>query len=231
MKLITVPAVLLVLAAPGSRGQIQDDLTLGVEAVTGVRSDYVYRGFQLADAVMDFQLEGEIALGGDFYLDLGGWFASETGGDFSETAGFADLRRALSERFTAGGVLGYHSYHRSLFDSGLDLGAYLTFFPAENWSVTAEASRDFGAAGWWANAETGWSRRLTDHAFLTIRGGLSAVDGYYGRSGFNDLHGRASLTCNLNRMVSLTPFVGGSVELLDGDGNEWFGGLWFEVSF
>ncbi|MDP7106894.1 MAG: hypothetical protein QGH41_07430, partial [Roseibacillus sp.] len=41
---------------------LEDDIPLGIEAVTGIRSDYVYRGFNLADVVMDFQLETSIVL-------------------------------------------------------------------------------------------------------------------------------------------------------------------------
>ncbi len=232
MKLLPLFVALSALLASGAAGAEADrDVPLGIEAVTGIRSDYVYRGFNLAGAVLDFQVESELALGRDFYLDMGGWFAAGAASDFSELSGLVDLRRTLSDRFSLGGILAYHSFDESLFRSGFDLGLYLSYFPADDWAFTAEARHDFAASGWYGNAEARWSGRLTDDAFLTVRSGLSVVDGYYQRSGFNDLHARASFTYNINRIVSVSPFLGGSVELLDGDGNELFAGLWFEVSF
>ena len=73
--------------------------------------------------------------------------------------------------------------------------------------------------------------RLGEDAFVELLGGLSWADSYYDRSGLNDFHGRASLTYNVSSAVSLTPFVGWSVEIEDADGDELFGGLWFSVVF
>ena len=115
----------------------------------------------------------------------------------------------------------------------MDLGAFITLYPTEDWDVTFGAYHDFGADGWYVNAETGWSTRIGEDSFLDLKSGVSWVDGYYGRSGMNDFYGRASVTYNVNSAVSLTPFLGWSMEIDDdnGDGDELFGGLWLELVF
>jgi hypothetical protein len=237
MKLLSafVPAALCALcaliASPPASAEMEDDLRLGLEAVTGMRTDYVYRGFDLAGTTMDFQLEGEVTLAQDLYLNLGGWFATATNDDFSELTGFADLRYDLNQRFTVGGSVSYHSYQETFFDDGFDLGGSLTYYATDEWDFKLGANRDFGAEGWYAHAESGWSYRINDDAYLGLSGGISWIDDYYSRSGLNDFYGRASFTYNVNSMISLTPFVGWSLEIEDGDGDELLGGLWFEVSF
>ncbi len=218
------------LGLPAS-AELEGDIPLGLEAVTGFRSSYVHRGFDLAGPVLDFQLEGEAVLREDLSVHLGGWFATEISDNFTEGAGFIDLRYDLSERFTLGASATYRAYDHSFFKNGFDLGTFLTWYVGEEWDLTVDAYRDFGADAWYANAESGWSYRLSDDAYLGLTGGVSVVDGYYGRSGLNDVYGRASLTYNLTSSISLTPFVALSIELEEADGDEIFGGLWFEVSF
>lgn len=231
MKLLSAALLSSALLLPSLRAEIENDIPIGIEAVTGVRTNYVYRGFNLGDVIMDFQLEAEVVLQENLTLNAGGWFASEVGDDFTEGAAFADLRYDLNERFTAGVNASYHSYNHTFFENGVDAGGFLTWYLTDDWDVTVNAHRDFAADGWYGSVESGWSYRLSDAAYLAISGGVSAVDHYYGRSGLNDIYGRASLTYNLNRTISLTPFVGWSYEIDDGDGDELFGGLWFEVSF
>ena len=46
------------------------ELKYGVEALTTWRSEYVYRGFELADNSMEFQLAGQVALSNTDTLQL-----------------------------------------------------------------------------------------------------------------------------------------------------------------
>lgn len=221
-----LPCLALPLAA-----EVESDLKLGLEAVTGFRSEYVQRGFSLSDALLDFQLEGEVALDDTSLLNFGGWFASEISDDFGEAAAFLDFSKDLAESITIGASASYHSYDNSFFEDGIDVGTSLTWFGGEEWDLSFHAHRDFGAEAWYANVEGGWSRRLSDEAFLSVTTGLSWVDDYYGSSGLHDYFGRVSVTYNINSMISVTPFVGWSLEIDDGDGDQLYGGLWFEVSF
>ncbi|MEO1835236.1 MAG: hypothetical protein ABGZ49_07050 [Akkermansiaceae bacterium] len=219
------------LLAPCLRAELESEFPLGLEAVTGVRSAYSYRGFDLAGSLLDFQFEGELVLQDNLSLNAGGWFGTEISDDFTEGTAFLDLRYDLHECSTVGTSATYHAYGSSLFENGLDVGAFVTWYAGEEWDLTAGVYRDFGADAWYANIEGGWSSRLSDEAYFGLSGGVSAVEHYYGRSGLNDFYGRASVTYNVNSQISLTPFLGWSIELEEADGDEFFGGLWFEVSF
>ena len=212
----------------------KEEIQWGVEAVTGYRSDYIYRGFKLSESTLDFQLEAEFALSDTFSLNVGGWYATETGsGDFDEAAGFLHLRHQTTEHLTLGLSGVYRDFNNSIFQEGVDVGAFGTWHFCRDFGITLGGSYDTGAEGWYGHLETNWTKALNDKTFFSLKTGVSAVDDYYARDGFNDVYGRASLTYNISDTVSITPFVGGSA-LLDsddiGDDNA-FGGIWFEVRF
>ena len=209
----------------------EDDIPLGIEAVAGFRSDYVYRGFNLAQTTMDFQVETELVISDALSLGTGGWVATQLDDGFNERTGFIDLYANVFDEVTIGASGVYRAYDHDILKSGFDLTASLIWHPASDWSISAEVSRDFPSAGWYGELAGQWSRRLSDDAYLGMAMGISATDDYYGHSGLNDFNGRISLTYNINSMVSVTPFAGWSHELTTRDGDELYGGLWFEISF
>lgn len=226
---------LIALALPMSvSAEVEEDIQWGVEAVTGYRSNYVYRGFELSESTLDFQLEAEFALTNNLALNVGGWYATETGsGDFDEAAGFLKLHHQTTEHLTLGAGATYRDFNNSLFEEGVDVGAYATWHFCRGFGITLGGNYDTGAEGWYGNLETNWTKPLNEKAFFSLQTGVSAVDDYYGRDGFNDVYGRASLTYNISDTVSVTPFVGGSALLDSNDiGDDTaFGGIWFEVRF
>lgn len=226
---------LIALALPMSvSAEVEEDIQWGVEAVTGYRSNYVYRGFELSESTLDFQLEAEFALTNNLALNVGGWYATETGsGDFDEAAGFLKLHHQTTEHLTLGAGATYRDFNNSLFEEGVDVGAYATWHFCRGFGISLGGNYDTGAEGWYGNLETNWTKPLNEKAFFSLQTGVSAVDDYYGRDGFNDVYGRASLTYNISDTVSVTPFVGGSALLDSNDiGDDTaFGGIWFEVRF
>ena len=226
---------LIALALPMSiSAEVENDIQWGVEAVTGYRSNYVYRGFELSESTLDFQLEAEFALTNNLALNVGGWYATETGnGDFDEAAGFLKLHHQTTEHLTLGLRGTYRDFNNSFFEEGVDVGAYASWEFCRGFDITLGGSYDTGAEGWYGHLETNWTKPLNNKTFFSLQTGISAVDDYYGRDGFNDVYGRVSLTYNISDTVSVTPFVGGSA-LLDSDdiGDDTaFGGIWFEVRF
>ena len=234
MKTI-IPLTLLALSlSTVISAEVESEIQWGVEAVTGYRSNYVYRGFELSESTLDFQLEAEFALSNKLSLNLGGWYATETGaGDFDEAAGFLHLRHQTTDHLTLGISATYRDFNRSMFESGVDVGAFGTWHFCRDFGITLGGSYDTGAEGWYGHIETNWTKPLSDNAFFSLKTGVSAVDDYYGRDGFNDAYARVSLTYNISDTVSITPFVGGSALLDSNDiGDDTaFGGIWFEVRF
>jgi len=223
-----------VFSGGASSGQKEEkEIPLGVEAVTGLRSNYFYRGFDLADTVLDFQVETEVAIKEDWFLNVGGWYASEGGGDFRQASIFAGVTREWDE-LSLTLLATYHDFDGSVFDSGFDLGVEGRWYATEQLDVKAGVYRDLAASAWYAKVETGYYQKIDDDSYVVLNGGLSLVDDYYGRDGLNDFFGRVSYTRNLNDHVSVTPFVGVSIAA---DGSDpltddvFEGGIWFEVSF
>lgn len=225
---------LLLLSSSVVLAEVENEIPLGIEAVTGIRSAYVYRGAKLADTLVDFQLETEIASNDGLVLNSGAWFASESGGPgFSEFAAYLDLRLDINDLLTIGASATYHDFDKALLRDGIDTGIFATFYATEDLDFTFGAYHDFGNDAWYANTEASWSHRLSDDSYFDLMGGISWVDDFIGRSGINDFYGRASLTYSINSTVSLTPFVGWSmlIDSSDPGDDEVFGGLWFEVVF
>lgn len=210
--------------------EVEEDLVLGIESVTGLRSSYVYRGFALADAVLETQVETEVALGQDYFLGIAAWHVAESSGPFAETALGLSLSREF-EGFRLTTSLDYHSFSESLFRDGLDLGVAGQWFFGKDWDLGVQAHYDFAAEGSYFALEGGWSRPLSEDLFLSAESGVSAVSDYYERSGANDFYGRLALTYNVNSFLSLTPFVGYSLGLDDNSIRETFAGIWLAVSF
>jgi len=242
---VLLPFTLIALCLPQNipaevENEIQNEIQYGVEAVAGFRSGYDYRGFELAESTIDFQLETEIALNNHTFLSLGSWYATETGkGDFDEAAFFSHLRFEKTDHLTLGLSATYRSFGNSkppitaIFEDGVDLGTFATWHFNKDINATAGAYYDTGAEAWYGHAETRWSKVLSDKAFISLKTGVSYVDDYYGRNGMNDAYGRLSLTYHISDTVSITPFAGGSV-LLDSDDigdDQAYGGVWFEFRF
>ena len=96
----------------------------------------------------------------------------------------------------------------SAFKDGVDVGTFATWQFNDDFSATAGAYYDFGAEAWYGNAETQWSKAISEKTFVALNTGISYVDDYYGRDGINDAYGRLSLTHHLSDTVSITPLSG-----------------------
>ncbi|MGB2403541.1 MAG: hypothetical protein ACPIA7_09045 [Akkermansiaceae bacterium] len=216
------------------------EIQLGVEAVAGYRSGYIYRGFELAGETIDFQLETEIALNNHTALNIGSWYATETGkGEYDESALFSHLRVKQTEKLTLGLSATYRNFGNSSsllntnFDDGIDIGTFANWQLNEDLIATAGAYYDFGAAAWYVNAEAQWSKVISNKTYISLNTGASYVNDYYGRDGMNDAYGRLAVTHHLSDTVSITPYFGGSLPMNGSDtgDDQAYAGVWFEIRF
>ncbi len=231
MRLPAVPLPLTCLLSVNAAAQVAEEIPLGIEAVTGVRSSYVFRGIELAQASLDFQFEARVTLSEIDSLNIGAYHLAESDGDFSETAGYFEWSREHSERLSWGASATYRDRNESLLDSGLDLGLFTTFRINADWSWRNEINYDFGAEGFYYNTEIQWSTPLSDEAFLAVDTGLGFASSYADRDGINELHTRISLTYAISKQVAVSPFIGASIVLAHEGEDEAFGGFWFQVIF
>jgi len=206
------------------------EIPLGIEVVTGYRSTYVHRGFELAQDLIDVQAEAEIALSDQWVINLGGYYGSGDA-EFSETAAFLDLRYE-TEKWSAGIATTWRDYDRSLFRDGFDLAPGFSWHLNDDWDLNAGLAYDTGDGGWYGNLEAAWSQPLGDSSFLAATAGTSWTEDYYGSNGWHDAYARLSWTYAFNRNVAITPFAGTSIPTSSGPGSkQLFAGLWFEVNF
>jgi len=214
------------------QAEVDDEIPLGIEAVTGFRTNYVHRGFELAETALDFQLETELSLSDENSLHLGLAHLAESDGDFNETSIYAEISHSLNDHLIIGASLTYRDRNASILDSGFELGAFATFSINDDWLWRSELNYDFGISGLYLASELEWSQVLSDKSFVAIEAGISVVSSYLDRSGFNDLYTRVTYTYAISDRISLTPFLGTTLQLNDHDGSDLaFGGLWFEVNF
>jgi len=231
-----VPLLLIAAVLPASaqtdKSEADKEIPIGLEAVTGFRSESVWRGFKLGDTVLDFQLQAEVALNNEWRLDLGGLYATETGdGDYSESSFFVDLMYD-ADQFSAGVSVTLHNFDHVLPDDGVDIAPSFSWHATKDLDVTFGAAYDTGADAPYVWLESEWTKPVTDSSFVALKAGTSWVDDYYGRSGWNDVYARASFTYAISKSVSVTPFVGLSVPMeANPESDRLFGGIWFEVNF
>lgn len=232
MKRLVAAIGLIALPATAQRAAADDSLPLGIEVVTGIRSDYVHRGFQLSGSLIDIQAEAEISLSDHLLLNVGAFYGSATGSArFTETAVFFDLRHE-ADKWTAAFATTWRDYRDSFFSDGFDLSPSLTWHLTDDWDLAATAAYDTGDGGWYGSLDTTWSTPTGADSFFSTTIGTSWTDGYYGSNGWHDVHARVSWTYAINRSVSVTPFLGTSVPARSGpEKGRLFGGLWFEVNF
>jgi hypothetical protein len=226
-----VPLLLIALALP-AMAQADREIPYGLEAVTGYRSDYLWRGFKVGGDVMEFQLQTEVVLDNRWAVTGGGWYATETGvGNASEAAGVVGIRYD-DPAFSAGFDLTARSVSHPVLEDGLDLSPWVRWHATEDLDLTAGVAWDTGPSAPFAWLETSWSKPVADDAFISLLGGTSWLGDYYDRSGWNEVYGRVSLTYNISKRVSATPFVGVSLPMdASPEPVRIYGGVWFEVNF
>lgn len=227
MSFCRTAVIALALTTPAV-AEVESEIPLGIEAVTGLRSAYVRNGIDAADAVLDFQLETEIALTNETFLTLGAWHVAESSGDFNETAISAQLTHEW-DSLSLTGELSYHSFDSLILESGIDLSLELLYSINRDVSLSGRIGYDEGAESIYGQLQFDYSRPLGEDAYWAFRSGITLADDYYGLSGLTEIYSRLSLTYNINSQLSVTPFVGIS-EAPDADTTA-YAGFWFAVSF
>lgn len=211
--------------------EVENDLKWGVEAVTGIRSGYIHRGYDVADTSLEFQLQAEFALSNESSLHFGLWHLAESDGDFSGGSAYLELEHQVGEQLWIGGSLTYREFDESHLDDGADIGAFIRYRPHDDWTLSGELCYDFATDGWYADTDLEWSHPLSGSAFLAISSGVSFVSNYYGDSSFHEWFSRVTLTYAISESISVTPFVGTSLSLDTERDDEAYAGFWFEVIF
>lgn len=221
---------LLILSATSA---LSMDIPYGIEAVTQYRSEYNFRGFDLADETIGFQLGANYALNDSTTLTTTLWQDSEAGdGDFAEAGALVSLAKDIGQTtLELSGT--YRSFSNSFFENGTNVEAAVHHHFTDSLSSSAKLAYDTGAEGLYAELSLQHYHRINDDSYLSITSGLSYLEDYYDLSGLNDAFLKVNYTYNINQSVSISPYIGTSV-LLDNTQNRrnsLHAGAYFAVSF
>lgn len=237
MKSISIASLLILTsittqAATPSINELMDrDVKFGLEGLTTWRSEYIYRGFKLADKSMEFQLAGQVALSNSETIDLGLYFDTATGdGDFTETGAFIDFSKNIGD-LTYSAKFTLRDYANSTFKSGADIGGSISLKYNKNIDFTALLAYDTGASGAYAEIKASAYKELSIDSFLIFNAGFSATADYYDRSGIHHLFAKLEYTYNISDNVSFTPFIGTSLGIHSDAPHSIYSGINFAVSF
>lgn len=237
MKLIPVTTILVLTilnssAAESSTNKVlEEEIKFGLEALTTWRSEYMHRGFKLADKSMEFQLAGQVALSDTETIDAGLYFDTATGdGDFSESAAFIDFSKNIGD-LTYSAKLTLRDYSNSTFESGADIGGSVNWKINDTFDLTSTLAYDTGAKGAYAEIKASAYKEISTSSYLMFKTGVGATADYYDRSGLHHLFAQLEYTYNISDNVSVSPFIGTSLGIHDDAVNSLFGGMYFAVSF
>ncbi|MGJ8657291.1 MAG: hypothetical protein ACSHX6_12650 [Akkermansiaceae bacterium] len=241
MKLITSLSIisltcLSATAAESTIDKVTDgEIKYGLEGLTTWRSEYMYRGFKLADKSMEFQLAGQVALSNTETIDIGLYFGTATGdGDFTEAGAFIDFSKNIGDlTYTAKLTLRDYANTqlKSQFKSGADLGGSVNWVLNDTIDFTALLTYDTGAKGAYGEIKASAYQEVSNSSYLLFSTGVGATADYYDRSGLHHIFAKLEYTYNISDSVSLSPFVATSIAIHDEAENSLSGGVYFAVSF
>lgn len=203
----------------------------GVEFVSGIRTGYIQRGLNLADDLLDLQIQSNITLTKTTDVNLALWQGAEISGDFREFGALVGLNKRI-DQFSVFAEVSLSSYESDIVSGGVEFSLGGDYTVTEFVSVFAHAGYNSGAESIFGQFGGIGSMRLTDKAFLEGKLQLNAADNYFGREGLYDATARISVTTNINDSLSVTPFFSLSTSL-DGEGEdlETSLGVWVELFF
>ena len=233
MRLREIRRILSIAIISPVFGDIEDEVPLGIEAMSGIRSGYTHRGFDLADTSLEFQFSGKVILKNGQNLTLGISQLAEVNDTFSETSSHLEWTSPASENLHFGVSATYRDRNHSTIASGFDLGVFTTYSIHPDWQWRNDLIYDWASQGLYGSTEIAWSYLTSNDSFITITSGLSLIANYEDLDGINDFYSRCSYHYGLSELVSVTPFLGASL-LLDHKENRKssvFGGLLFQVIF
>jgi hypothetical protein len=214
-----------------AKAEVESEIPLGVEAVTGFRSDLVERGFKLGESTLDVQLQSEVSLNQEWSIGFGALHATASGSSsYEESRGFLQLYRehgALRYGWNAA----YRDVESNIWRDGWETGPFISVALNDDVSAGMKLLYDHGAQGYYVEANLTWSYLVNDRSFITLDGGAGAVADYYGRDGVHDLNARIAFTYKVAENVSFSPFVGTSLGIHEDAVDQIYSGIWLEVTF
>lgn len=237
MKLITTLTLLSLSVFPATAQNAllekaaDGEVKFGLEGLTTWRSEYIYRGFSLANQSLGFQLAGQVSLSNSSTLDIGFNHDTASGdGEFSETGAYIDFSKDIGD-LTYTASLNLRDYSNSEFDSGADIGGKVNWAYNDTFDFTAQLSYDTGASGIYGELKASAYKNISIDSYLLFNTGLGITSSYYDRTGLHQFFAKLEYVYNINDSVSISPYIGTSLGIHDEAIDSIYSGVYFAVSF
>lgn len=213
--------------APLSDVMRRSPIQLGVQFMTGYRTNYVYRGIELGEQVFEAQAASSLALSNDWSLAGEADFVRAYANDaFSQFTLYGELQYYITDESTIGPSMAAQFYSDTIFRNACEPGLVWRWNPVADWSLSASGIYDTGQKGFYGNVSVTWQPLITESMAwvntLTVGG---AAD-YLGADGPTDLNLRTGLLIRMGPSFRLHPFIGVTFGVGDRDERSLNAGVW-----
>ncbi len=205
---------------------------LGIEALTGYRSHYIYRGERMGENTAEVQLATGIAVSNDWLANAEVFYARNwEHNNFWQTSLRGELLYYLTDECTAGALLGCQWFEGAAFRNGLEMGGAVHWNPSLDWALSGAVSYDTGQTGMMAECAVCWQPLICERVAMVNKVSAGFAYEYLGHNGLKELMFRTGLRWAVTENLRLEPFVG----YYCGFGKEEFHkpviGAWVSYSF
>lgn len=205
---------------------------LGVQLMTGVRTDSIWRGREIAHQVLESQIASSFALNNDWALS--GEFDYNHGFSSRETSHatlYSELQYYLGEEMTVGPLAAGQWFNNCVFRNGMDLGGVWRWNPTRDWETQVQCLYDTGQEGWYSQIAVTWQPLISESTAWQSTIALGGVKDYFGTSGANEVMLRTGFLIRMGAYFRLQPFIAYSWGVGNENTRRLYGGCWFIWQF
>ena len=207
-------------------------IQLGIQLMSGYRTNAIWRGVPIAEQVGEFQIASSVAVSNNWALagefDYARGFVGQKG---SHSTLYSELQYYLGEEMTLGPLVAGQWYRNCDFKNGLDTGIVWRWTPTRDWESQAQALYDSGQKGWYGQLAITWQPLISESTAWQTTVALGGAKDYLGTNGTNDATLRTGCLIRLGASLRLQPFIAYSWGFGNKNTRCFYGGLWFVWQF
>lgn len=205
---------------------------VGVEALSGFRSDYVYRGEYVAESSIEFQISGGVALDDYWYMQGEFFYLNECeSSPFRQTQLLGELNYYLNTESTLGYYVAGQDYDKSLLESGIEQGVVWRWNPSLNWGMMAKMLYDSGQEGAYAEMRATYMPLIAENLAWVNCAQVGCAINYADIDGIKELMLRTGLSWAVDESWKVEPYVAWYYGRGRDDFSQICAGFWLSYSF
>ncbi len=210
----------------------QGEIYMGIEALTGFRSDYVFRGEYVAESSIEFQLSGGVALD-DYWYVQGEFFCLNEceHSPFRQIQLLGELNYYLNTESTLGCYVAGQEFDRTILKSGIEQGVIWRWNPSLNWGIKAKIFYESGQDGTYAEMRATYMPLIAENVAWVNCAQVGCAINYADTDGIKELMLRTGLSWAVNESWKIEPYVAWYYGVGRDDFTKICAGFWLSYSF